>query len=373
MPSANQVGGNRSAVFLSPGETYHADRCEPLRAAVRNGEVRLSALVRRGYPGRPMPEDMLPEVSTVGYWDAAGPQNWGLDWHRNEGIELTYLARGQTAFVVERERFLLESGDLTITRPWQRHRVGDPTVGPSRLCWVILDVGVRRPDEEWKWPDWLILTPADLRRVTALLSQNEQPVWHANDEIGACFERIATLVQTPDPLAAQTRLRLHLNELFIALRELLELRSVPLDADLTSTRRTVELFLRDLPQHLEQPWTLASMADHCGLGSSAFADYCRRIVNSTPVKYLTHCRVQAARDMLLKHPALNITEIAFACGFQSSQYFATVFHRQTGQTPKEFRQAPGANPRPATLREEVRLLICVKALARQRVHPGVVR
>lgn len=332
----------RSAVFFSPGETYHADRCEPLREAVRRGEVRLSALVRRGYPGRQMPEPMLPEVSTVGFWDATGDQSWGLDWHRNEGIELTYLARGKTEFLVDQEHFTLASGHLTIARPWQRHRVGNPNVGPSRLCWLILDVGVRRPDQAWKWPAWLILSPADLRRLTTLLRHNEQPVWRANDEIGACFERMAALVQTRSPLNIQTRLRLYINELFIALRELLEEERAILDPHLTSTQRMVELFLNGLPQHLEHQWTLPEMAEQCGLSCSAFTQYCRRITNLPPAKYLVHYRVEAAKKLLVSQPELNITDVAFACGFQSSQYLATVFRQKTGQSPRAFREAADA-------------------------------
>jgi hypothetical protein len=52
---------------------------------------------------------------TVGYWDARSNQTWGLDWHRNEGIELTYLARGKIAFAVDKTDFQL------ITRPSDRH------------------------------------------------------------------------------------------------------------------------------------------------------------------------------------------------------------------------------------------------------------
>jgi len=330
---------SRSALFLCPGETYHADRCAPLRAAVRRGEVRLAALARRGYPGRPMPAALLPQVSTVGFWDATGTQTWGLDWHRNEGLELTYLARGKTEFLVDKGSFLLESGHLTITRPWQEHRVGNPNVGSNRLCWLILDVGVRRPNQTWKWPDWLILSPGDLRRLTSLLSHNEQPVWRANDEIAACFDHLARLVQTRDPLAAQTRLQLHINELFVVLLELLEQKRVKLDARLTTTRRTVELFLAALPQHLEEPWTLPDMARQCGLGSSAFAGYCCQITNQTPAKYLMHCRLDAARTLLVSRPELGITDVAFSCGFQSSQYLATAFRRATGQPPRAFRAA----------------------------------
>jgi AraC-like DNA-binding protein len=303
--------------------------------------VRLSALARRGYPGRPLPAEILPEVSTIGLWDATGTQNWGLDWHRNEGIELTYLARGKTAFLVDKETFLLESGSLTITRPWQRHRVGNPNVGPSRLCWLILDVGVRRPDQAWHWPRWLILSPTDLRRLTTLLSHNEQPVWPANDDIGAAFERMTGLLQGSNPLAMQTRLQLHINELFVALLELLEARSVKLDAHFISTRRTVEFFLNALSEHLEQPWTLNDMARECGLGATAFADYCRQITNLPPMKYLAHCRVQAAKALLRQRPDLSVTDVAFECGFQTSQYFATTFRQHAGCTPREFRAHPG--------------------------------
>jgi len=340
MTNSSKLGDetSRPAVFFSLGETYHADRCEPLREAVRRGEVRLSALVRRGYPGRELPPKMLPEVSTVGFWDATIPQSWGLDWHRNEGIELTYLARGKTDFQVDNESFKLESGHLTITRPWQRHRVGNPTVGPSRLCWLILDLGVRRPDQAWKWPDWLILSPTDLRRLTTLLSHNEQPVWRANDEIGACFEKLANLLQSPSVTGVQTRLQLHINELFIALQELLDQKTVSLNPHLITTQRTVELFLGELPKHLENRWTLPEMAAQCGLASSAFANHCRRITNLSPAKYLNHCRVEVAKSLLVTHPDWTITEIALACGFDSSQYLATVFGHSTGLTPGEWRK-----------------------------------
>ncbi len=336
-PGNNVADATRSAVFLSPTETYEADKCGPLRGAIRRGEVQIAAFSRRGYPGRLLPPSVLPELSTVGFWDATGPQNWGLDWHRNEGIELTYLARGRTAFLVDKESFVLESGAVTITRPWQQHRVGNPLVGPSRLCWLILDVGVRRPDQAWQWPDWLVLSPTDLRRLTTLLSHNEQPVWPGNEEIGAAFEKLAHFIRTSSPQTCQTRLQLHINELLVTLLELLETRSVNLDAHFISTRRTVELVLEGLTKHLDQPWTLTEMAHHCGLGTSAFAQYCRQVTNLPPMKYLAHCRVEAARQLLSRDPKMSITDVALTCGFQTSQYFATVFRQFTGRSPRDYR------------------------------------
>jgi AraC family L-rhamnose operon regulatory protein RhaS len=327
------------AIFLSPDQTYHADRCEPLMGAVSRGEVRLTALARRGYPGRLLPDQMMPEVSTVGVWDATGPQTWGLDWHRNEGVEFTFLSGGRTDFYVEENHYPLTAGQLTITRPWQRHKLGSPAVGPSRLHWFILDVGVRRPNQPWRWPDWLVLAPADCEQLSTLLSHNETPVWPANAEIGASFERIARLIQNAEPAVIRSRLQLCINEILLAVLELLQKKVVALDARLVSTRRTVEMFLAALPEHVEHPWTLDEMAGNCGLGRSRFADYCRQITNVTPAEYLTRCRVEAARKMLATPGSGSITDIALACGFQSSQYFSTVFRQKTGMTPREIREA----------------------------------
>lgn len=329
---------SESAIFLSSRATYHSDRCEALRAAVARGEVKLVAFSRRGYPGEPMPPRMLPEISTIGYWDAAAPQTWGLATHRNEGIEITYLARGKTDFAVGGHKQTLESGHLVITRPWQAHQVGNPNVGACRLCWILLDVGVRRPDQQWRWPQWLVLSPSDRKRLTTLLSHNEQAIWRANAEIGACFDKIAPLLDASPPRSAQTRLVLHINELIVALLDLLRTKAVPLDPRLASTKRSVELFLSALPRYVVQPWTLAEMARQCGLGRSRFADYCRQIVNLTPSEYLTRCRIEAAKNKLRDEPSASVTEIALASGFQSSQYFATVFKELTGLTPREYRQ-----------------------------------
>ncbi len=183
------------AVFRGDGRAWHADTCDPLKAAAGRGAVRLCALAHGAYPGRRLPPRTLPEICTAGFWDAPRDQDWGLDWHRNEGIEFTCVSRGRTAFAVRGREYLLRRGQLTITRPWQAHRVGNPRVGACRLHWLILDVGVRRPHQTWRWPSWLVCTPEDLRRLTTLLSHNERPVWTVGREIGRCFEQLAGAVE----------------------------------------------------------------------------------------------------------------------------------------------------------------------------------
>ncbi len=160
-------------IFQDRDKVYYPDSCEPLKAAARREELYLRGWKRGNYPGIELPRKMLPQLSSIGVWDASRPQSWGLDVHCNEGIEFTYLARGKTSFEVDGQSWLLRKGDLTITRPWQFHRVGNPNIGPSRLIWIIIDVDVRRPNQPWRWPEWLICTPEELKRLTRLLRRLE--------------------------------------------------------------------------------------------------------------------------------------------------------------------------------------------------------
>jgi AraC-like DNA-binding protein len=327
-------------IYEDHGRTYPADGCDPLEEAATAGQIRLESLARGHYPGRRLPRNALPGVKTVGFWDASQPQSWGLDWHRNEGIELTYLESGAIGFGVDGQDFQLQGDDLTFTRPWLQHRVGDPRVGVGRLHWLILDVGVRRPHQPWKWPSWIVLTAADLGELTTILRNNEQPVWRATTELSACFRRIATAVQEDRDGSSISTLAVRLNQLFLLVLEMFRRQNVRLDESLSSPRRTVELFWTDMRQninHLALECTVRGMAKRCGMGATSFIHNTKQLTNMTPMQYLNHCRLTAAAELLKMQPERSITEIALTCGFTSSQYFATLFRNRFKLTPKAFR------------------------------------
>lgn len=325
-------------IFRGEEETFQADACLPLIAAWERRSVRLEALVHGHYPGKRLPAGALPGLKTVGFWDGTGEQHWGLPWHRNEGVELTYLESGSFSFAVDRKEHELQPGDLTVTRPWQLHRVGNPHVGASRLHWLILDVGVRRPNQEWKWPPWLLLSAEDLTELTDILRHSEQAVWRASADLQRCFHGIAQSVEADGRHSAVSSIAVRANELFLLLLELLRERKPRLDRSLSTASRTVQLFLRDLQQHPELDWTVHGMAASCGLGVTQFVRHVRLLANMTPMHYVNRCRLERAAAMLQKHPGERITEVALECGFASSQYFATVFRRQYGCAPRDYRR-----------------------------------
>jgi AraC family L-rhamnose operon regulatory protein RhaS len=282
----------------------------------------------------------LPGITSIGFWTGTGTQDWGLEPHRNEGVELTLLETGRMAFTVEANDFELQAGQLGITRPWQLHKLGAPNIGPGKVHWLILDVGVRRPNQEWRWPRWLTMTDNDRIELTQKLRLNENPVWNASPEVADAFKGLSTCIEKWPAPHLESKMLTLLNQLFLGVLTALSKQQTHQDPGLTSRRRTVELFLRDLATNaasIRQPWTLHQMAEHCGMGITAFSQYCRELVNSGPIDYLNQCRLDRAAREILDANSRPITEIAYANGFNSSQYFATVFRKRFKATPRDYR------------------------------------
>lgn len=319
---------------------YGIDCCEPQKQAVQDGKIEFHALTKGYYPGTPMPADVLPGLNSIGFWNANSCQDWGLNAHRNEGIEIVFLETGTSNFMVDQKRFNLHAGHFTITRPWQLHELGVPYIGPGRLHWLILDVGVRRPHQDWRWPKWVVLTQKDLAELTRKLRRNENPVWTSTAAITQAFRELARCIAAWDQPHVVSRMTTQLNQLFIGILDALAEQQTQENEKLTSRRRAVEMFLRDLKDYGRvdrgEPWTLNSMASHCSMGVTAFSKYCRELVNAGPMEFLNQCRLERAAQQLRTQPELSVTDIAFANGFNSSQYFATKFRRRFRVSPSRF-------------------------------------
>ena len=59
--------------------------------ALSEGKIEMHALSKGHYPGKRMNSNILPGLTNVGFWNCRGAQDWGLDSHRNEGLEIVFL------------------------------------------------------------------------------------------------------------------------------------------------------------------------------------------------------------------------------------------------------------------------------------------
>jgi AraC-like DNA-binding protein len=88
---------------------------------------------------------------------------------------------------------------------------------------------------------------------------------------------------------------------------------------------------------LDQPLTLEAIAKEAALSPYHLHRSFRRLFRESPHEYWTRRRVERAAA-LLRSSDMPVTEICFACGFQSLGSFSTLFRQRTGVSPSAFRK-----------------------------------
>ena len=90
--------------------------------------------------------------------------------------------------------------------------------------------------------------------------------------------------------------------------------------------------------HLDQPLTLAVLAQEAALSEFHFARMFRHTTGAAPHQFVMQRRMARAHALLAR-PDLTLTEIAFQCGFHSSAHFSHRFRQVYGMTPSACRRA----------------------------------
>lgn len=134
-----------------------------------------------------------------------------------------------------------------------------------------------------------------------------------------------------------TRPAFYLEEASARLDQLLShiARAICQPENIPSTER-IQKSLDYLNRHYAETLPLELLAGMEYLSVSRYAALFRQMTGLSPQQYLIDLRLRNARE-LLRATNLSIGEVARSVGYEDALYFSRLFHRHTGQTPREFR------------------------------------
>jgi len=101
-------------------------------------------------------------------------------------------------------------------------------------------------------------------------------------------------------------------------------------------RPRLEQTLALIHERFSEALSLAALARHAGMSISRFSCVFREALGTSPLDYVAATRMREARR-LLRAPGQSIAEVAYAVGFQDSNYFSRSFKQHHGMSPREFR------------------------------------
>jgi AraC-like DNA-binding protein len=93
-----------------------------------------------------------------------------------------------------------------------------------------------------------------------------------------------------------------------------------------------------IEEHWDEELSLTKVASSVHISANHLSEKFKEVTGVNFVDYIASMRIEKARD-LLQNRQLQISEIAFAVGFQSLSQFNRVFKKITRRSPTQFRAA----------------------------------
>lgn len=240
-----------------------------------------------------------------------------MDSH--EKHELYYLERGKAKYFIENEIYQLEAGDMVFVPKGTFHRNNseDGKGGVERLLFVFGD-SFLGPDAE-KYIEEM----AQYKHIRV----NKETL-HKFKEI---FAKIETEDKKRDPDYRELE-RLYLMELLILISRH-RIKDAP--TTLKPTHHIIQDAAKYISENYASELTLQSLSEIYAMSPGHFSKQFKKITGVGLNEYINIARISAAEQMLAK-TNMPISAIARECGFNDSNYFAAVFKRLKGITPKKF-------------------------------------
>jgi AraC-like DNA-binding protein/mannose-6-phosphate isomerase-like protein (cupin superfamily) len=273
---------------------------------------------RKAFAGKDTLHPAVPHMGKVRYTMALPELPSHL--HR-DCLEINCILHGQLHWKLNGEEYSLKPGDCFLSLPNEPHGGLHSFMEPCELFFLQVHVPAGKSD-----PDLKPLLD-ELNYLPARQFSGNKAV---QDHLGRMFREC----ESPQKHSV-TAQRCSLALLLInVLRSATGCTAIPAPS---AHSRAVLKALDYVRNHLRDPATVEAMQKASGLSRSEFFRKFKTETGAGPNQYLLWQRIEAAKG-LLKNTGLSITEVAHQLGFNSSQYFATVFRRHTGLSPNTFRR-----------------------------------
>lgn len=241
-------------------------------------------------------------------------EDWNSLKHFHPFSEMFYVIGGKGRFTVESDTFDVKKNDLIIVNPNIYHHEDSDKDDP--LEYVVLGASEVTFDLDGK--------------ESSFVYQNFDKIDDIQYYIGKLLSESEVKREGYQPVCQK------LFELFLLLviREMkISLSSNPIQHII---KREIRIICHYIDKNYADNITLDSLAEYMKMNKYYMAHEFKKNMNISPINYLIERRIKECKS-LLETTSLSISEISETVGFSSQSYFSQMFKRNTGMTPKEYR------------------------------------
>ncbi len=248
----------------------------------------------------------------------------GFQEHRHPEAEFIYCFDGSFDIIIEKVRYTVNAGNLTLVPPMACHEIPD---GNPLHSTMVIEAGpslLRRHFD--------IFSKTKFTSPVVTLSNNKKN----HLELKSLFEETAKIKSDGDEYS-----ELIITGNIYKICGIILSQFTEISAEATKDMKAVaniDKALELIHNHYAEPITVDMAANLTGYGKSNFCKIFKTIVGDTFHNVLNCQRVENA-CIYLEETTMPIAEIALAVGFAESKSFCRVFKSTTGMTPGERRRS----------------------------------
>ena len=267
----------------------------------------------------------------------SGGQHPVRQWHEHVFSELVFILNGEGVHICNDRRAPFRAGDVLLIHPGAVHAY-EHDMSSLELFNVLYDV--KR----------LIMPRLDIHRYQLFRKLFPEPPYSGKEFSAAepvlhlksgDLQKVGMIL---DNMAQETD-SLYTGHVFATMTCFMQLLlflcrcSYAVDqavADNGAFSRAIKY----IHEHYTQQIGVRDIAAYARCSVRNLYRFFARSAGCTPGEYIIQLRLSKASNLLC-NSQLNISEIAFLCGFNDGNYFSKKFHDLTGITPGNFRKNPG--------------------------------
>lgn len=254
-----------------------------------------------------------------------------LGLHYNEGIEICYVTKGRYEWVVGDKSYLLFPGDGFITCPWQKHGSPREVVDLGEIYWIVIKPKNFNNKGGFELGYWTRFKSAENEMIGKVLSENSNHTLQKAYILKTLFIALKNEIDNKE-FGYYQRICNLVEEFLLESVRIIQSR----ENQIIRNQNWFSSFEELITGNLSKKWTLEEMAEKSKVGITTLTQLVKENTGYTPANYVIYLRLEKAKQ-LLSDSNKKLTEIAFDCGFYSSQHFSSTFSKWVGKTPLLYR------------------------------------
>ena len=230
--------------------------------------------------------------------------------HYHENYELYYLSRGMCNYFVDNRYYSLRAGDIIFIPSGQIHQTNYGNEPHSRQLINCSEEYI--PSEilgELVGASRIIRNPNILREITEI------------------FELIEKEYTNRDEYSDRV-IKTHTHRLFYLI-----IRHKEENIGVNAENKTVEKVIEYVKKNYMHELSLSEVAEKNAVSTEHLSRVFKKEVGIGFNEYVNNLRLQRAEFMLRNEDGKSVSEVAFACGFNDSNYFSYRFKKAYGVSP----------------------------------------